>query len=107
MSEKETQLAQQLFEKTNARAIAWQPTARSNEFLAPFRGDVTFTIGRYANQYDNEYYKLMMRDQDGRELLELDTPDKLLGDLYKAAHDAALNVEETIDSVLDELRKVS
>lgn len=107
MSEKETQLAQQLLEKTTAGAIAWQPTAQSNEFVAPFRGDVTFTIGRYVNEYNNPYYNLIMRDREGRDMFDLDTPEKLLGDLYKAAHDAALNVEEAIESILNDLRKVS
>jgi hypothetical protein len=48
-----------------------------------------------------------MRDREGRDMFELDTPEKLLGDLYKAAHDAALNVEEAIESILNDLRKVS
>jgi hypothetical protein len=106
MSEKEMQLALQLLEKTRAKAIAWQPTARSNEFVAPFRGDVTFTVGRYEGNDVN--YSLTMRDRENREMFELvDYGGGALQELYKAAHDAALNVEEAIDAILDDLRKVS
>lgn len=114
MPEKEAELVQQLLEKTHAKAIPWEPTAKFNQFVAPFRGNVTFTVVRYESDYGQSNYKLLMKDQDGREMLCLDTSDNLslplatnLGELYKAAHDSALRVEETIEALLDDLRKVS
>lgn len=114
MAQKEAELVQQLLEKTGAKAIPWEPTAKLNQFVAPFRGNVTFTISRYDDSYGELKYRLVMKDQDGREMLSLDSGDNMpaplamnLEELYKAAHDTALKVEETIDVILDELRKVS
>ena len=116
MSEKEALLVKQLLEKTQAKAINWEPTAQFNSFVAPFRGDVTFTVYHHeGHQYEAQSYGLIMRDKDDREMLRLDSVDNSvnhelevnLTQLYRAAHDSALKVEETLDSILDDLRKVS
>lgn len=114
MSQKEEELVQQLVEKTEAKVIPWEPTAKRNQFVAPFRGNVTFTVLRYENEYGNAFHRLTMRDSEDRELFSLDTGEIVnvaarenLEKLYKAAHDTALRVEETIEIVLDDLRKVS
>lgn len=114
MSQKEEELVQQLLEKTEAKAIPWEPTAKRNQFVAPFRGNVTFTVLRYENDYGNAFHRLSMRDSEDRELFSLDTAEtpniplrENLEKLYKVAHDTALRVEETIEIVLEDLRKVS
>jgi hypothetical protein len=114
MTEKERQLVRQLMEKTSAKAIPWEPTARENEFVAPYKGHVTFTVSKYddPNHYGDSF-KLVMRDPGDREMLALDsrtgfvTDVEALGALYRAAHDSALKVEETIDAILDDLRTAS
>ncbi len=112
MSQKEEELVQQLLEKTESKVIPWEPTAKENQFVAPFRGNVTFTVLRYENEYGNAFHRLIMRDSEDREMFSLDTGENFvvrgnLEKLYKAAHDTALRVEETIEIVLDDLRKVS
>lgn len=114
MAQKEGQLVQQLLEKTEAGVIPWEPTAKLNQFVAPFRGNVTFTVLRYENEYGTAYYRLIMRDSEGREMFNLDTGENIpipvrqnIEKLYKVAHDTALKVEETIEIILDDLRKVS
>ncbi|MFY9689967.1 MAG: hypothetical protein WA369_07995 [Candidatus Acidiferrales bacterium] len=111
MTPKETELVEQLVEKTKAKAIPWEPTARENEFVAPYKGQATFTVLKYENpSYYGDSFKLILRDSSDREMLVLDSasgflPDAaLLGDLYRAAHDSALKVEETLDAILDDLR---
>lgn len=114
MVQKEAELIQQLLEKTEAKVIPWEATAKPNQFIAPFRGNVSFTISRYETEYGSASYRLVMKDQDNREMLSLDSGESMpaplatnLEELYKVAHDLALRVEETIDVILDELRKVS
>lgn len=115
MASKELELVQQLVEKSRAKAITWEPTATNNEFVAAFKGNVTFTISKFEDpNYYGDSYRLVMRDESNREMLTVDrgfnalsSEQPPLADLYQAAHDSALNVEETIDSILNDLRKVS
>jgi hypothetical protein len=114
MPHKELELIDQLLEKTRAKAIPWEPTARENEFVAPFRGQVTFTIAKYDDpNYYGDSFRLIMRDPGNREMLMLDSRsgfaalEKSLTALYQAAHDSALKVEETIDAILDDLKSAS
>jgi hypothetical protein len=111
MTDKELQLVKQLIEKTEARTIPWEPTARENEFVAPFKGHVTFTISKYEDPtHYGDSVRLVMRDPSNREMLEVDSnsgfdeADRSLVSLYRAAHDSALKVEETLDAILDDLR---
>jgi len=116
MTEKELELVQQLLEKTRAKAIPWEPTARENEFVAPYKGHVTFTVSKYDDpNYYGDSYKLVMRDPEDREMLMLtldnrngiSATEQPLSALYQAAHDSALKVEETLDAILDDLRTAS
>ncbi len=106
MSRKEAMLVEQLLGKTLAKAIPWEPTAQLDQFAASI-GDVSFTISRYDTDY-----VLEMRDSQYREMRRLSSAvirelQSGLEELYNSARDSALNVEDKIDSVLEELRKVS
>lgn len=113
MADKEFQLVERLVEKTRAKAIPWEPTATDSEFVAPYKGHVTFTVSKYevTNLYPPTCYKLVMRDQADREMLSIDSNltvhdlSQKLGELYWAAHDSALKVEETLNAILDDLAK--
>jgi len=114
MPQKEVELVEQLLEKTRAKATPWELTARDNEFVAPFKGQVTFTVTKYDNpSYYADSFRPIMRDPEYREMLMLDTGsgfaavEKSLGALYQVAHDSALKVEETIDAILDDLQSAS
>jgi hypothetical protein len=114
MPNKEVELVEQLLDKTRARAIAWEPTARDNEFVSSFKGQATFTVSKYDDpSYYGESFKLIMRDPENREMLIFDSRsgfvalDRCLPALYRAAHDSALKVEETLDAILDNLKNAS
>ena len=114
MPQKELELVEQLLEKTRAKAIPWEPTARDNEFVAPFKGQVTFTVSKYDDpSYYGDSFRLIMRDPENREMLMIDSrsgfpaPDQALRALYQSAHDSALKVEETLDAILDDLKSAS
>lgn len=114
MAPKENELIQQLLEKTRAKAIDWEPTAKENEFVSAFKGNVTFTVSKFDDpNYYGDCYRLLMRDSFDREMLTIDSKPRIgdvitpLGDLYKEAHDSALKVEETIDAILNDLRQAS
>lgn len=113
MSERESELVRRLIEKTEAKAIPWEPTAQIDEFVAPYKGQVTFTITRYDDpNYYGDSFKLIMRDRDNREMLTLDRSTfseervgaTTLAQLYRKAHDSALRVDETIDAILQDLK---
>lgn len=108
MSEKELELVRELIAKTESKSISWESTANFDEFVAPYRGRVTFTIAKYNDpDYYGDSFRLVMRDRDNREMLTLDkstTDLNLLAQLYKAAHDSALKVDETIDAILQDLK---
>jgi hypothetical protein len=109
--EKAKALVAELQQKTESKKIQWEPTANQDEFVATFRGKVTFTIYKYEDPNGDGYsYRLTMRDSEGREMLSFTGragwADNLeLSRLYEEAHDSALKVDETIDSILDNLRE--
>jgi hypothetical protein len=108
-SEKAKALIEELRQKTEAKKITWEPTANQDEFVATFRGKVTFTVSKYEDsQFVAESYKLVMRDTEGREMLSFTNrgvSEGPLFELYEGAHDSALKVDETIDSILENLRE--
>jgi hypothetical protein len=106
-SEKAKALVAELQQKTEARKITWEPTANQDEFVATFRGKVTFTVSKYEDpSFFGDSYKLVMRDGEGREMLSVTNRNTLgMESLYENAHDSALKVDETIDSILENLRE--
>jgi hypothetical protein len=112
MPQKELELIEQLLDKTRAKAIPWEPTARNNEFVAAFKGQVTFTVAKFDDPgFYDETFRLIMRNPENREMLTIDNrsgfaaADQSLRALYQAAHDSALKVEETLAAILDDLKK--
>lgn len=108
-TEKAKVLVAELLQKTNAKKIQWEPTANQDEFVATFRGQVTFTVSKYEDpSFYGDSYKLVMRDREGREMSSFS--NRIIGSevdlysLYEEAHDSALKVDETIDSILENLR---
>jgi hypothetical protein len=103
-------LVAELQQKTEARKITWEPTAAPDEFVSTFRGKVTFTISKFEDpNYYGDSFKLVMRDGEGREMLSFTNRTvgfelELYG-LYEIAHDSALKVDETIDTILENLRE--
>lgn len=101
-TDKEFRLVAQLLDKTRKRSITWEPTAKNDEFMSSLGGNVSFTIGAWR---DTEI--LTMRDELDRVLLTLDsdsTPQ--LSELYGEARRVALNVDESLDNVLDQLARM-
>jgi len=108
--EKAKILIAELQQKTEAKKISWEPTAAQDEFVATFRGKVTFAISKFEDpNYYGDSYKLIMRDAEGREMLSITNRtaglEADLYSLYEGAHDSALKVDETIDSILENLRE--
>ena len=108
MASKEKQLVDQLFLKTKDGSITWEPTAKPDEFITSFGGAVSFTIGFPRGE---ELPRVTMRDEAGRLMLtitetteDVSAPDLL--DLHEAVRRAALKVDESLDKVLDNLRKI-
>ena len=108
--EKTKALVAELRQKTEARKISWEPTAAPDEFVATFRGRATFTVNKFEDPHAyGDSYKLVMRDGEGREMLSFTNRtiglDVDLYGLYEIAHDSALKVDETIDTILENLRE--
>ena len=101
-TEKEIKLVAQLLEKTRKRSITWEPTAKDDEFVSTLNGNVSFTVGSWR-----ETDLLTMRDELGRVLVTIDSDSTVqVSELYAEARRQALKVDESLDSVLDQLGRM-
>jgi len=101
-TEKERKLVEQLLDKTKKRILSWEPTAAEDEFLATFGGHVSFTV-----LWRPSGVLLVMRDQHDRLLLTIDSQElEAVSALYAEANRQALNVEDALDDVLEQLTRL-
>ena len=101
-TEKEAKLVEQLLDKTRKHILSWEPTAVEDEFLAPFGGQVLFTIRSRPNGV-----LLLMKGIDGRLLLTVDSRDlDEVSQLYAEARRQAWHAEDALDDVLERLTKL-
>ena len=102
VTDKEVKLVDQLLDKTRRRSITWEPTAKNDEFVSTLGGRVSFTVGAWR---DTEI--LTMRDELDRVLLSVESDSiPQVSDLYAEARRVALKVDESLDSVLDQLGRM-
>ena len=101
-TDKHIKLVEQLLDKTRKRILSWEPTAREDEFISPLGGNVLFTV-RGTNTGD----VLVVRDERDRVLLSV-TTDELseISRLYAEVRRQALDVDESLDGVLEQLTKL-
>ena len=101
-TDEEIKLVAQLLEKTRKRSITWEPTAKDDEFVSTLSGNVSFTVGSWR-----ETNILTMRDELGRVLVTIDSDSTVqVSELYAEARRQALKVDESLDSVLDQLGRM-
>ena len=101
-TDKEIKLVAQLLDKTKKRSITWEPTAKDDEFVSALSGNVSFTVGSWR---DTDL--LTMRDELGRVLVSIDSDSNIqVSELYAEARRQALKVDESLDSVLDQLGRM-
>jgi len=113
INDKERELLLQIKDKTEKRLVNWEPSAQLDEFLATFKGEISITCRRYLTGDGDHEYAVTIRDREGRELFSEDTAGMrgfredttLLRSLYESAHHSGLKYEETLDSLLDDLKK--
>jgi hypothetical protein len=102
VTNKEATLVDQLLDKTRKRSITWEPTAKNDEFVSALGGRVSFTVSAWR---DREI--LTMRDELDRVLLSVESDSiPQVSELYTEARRVALKVDESLDDVLDQLRKM-
>jgi hypothetical protein len=101
-TDKEIKLVAQLLDKTKKRSITWEPTAKDDEFVSTLSGNVSFTVGSWR-----ETDLLTMRDELGRVLVTVDSDSTIqVSELYAEARRQALKVDESLDTVLDQLGRM-
>lgn len=101
-TDKEIKLVAQLLDKTKKGSITWEPTAKDDEFVSTLSGNVSFTVGSWR-----ETDLLIMRDELGRVLVTIDSDSTIqVSELYAEARRQALKVDESLDSVLDQLGRM-
>ncbi len=101
-TEKEFKLVEQLLDKTRRRSIAWEPTAKNDEFVSSLGGLVSFILGTWRSTES-----LTMKDDLDRVLLTVASDSiPLVSELYAEARRVALKVDESLDSVLDQLGRM-
>jgi hypothetical protein len=102
VTDKEAKLVDQLLEKTRKRNITWEPTAKNDEFVSALGGRVSFTV---ASWRDGD--SLTMRDDFDRVLLRVESDSiPQVSELYAEARRVALKVDESLDDVLEQLRRM-
>ena len=101
-TDKEIKLVAQLLDKTKKGSITWEPTAKDDEFVSTLGGSVSFTVGSWR-----ETDLLTMRDELGRVLVTIDSDATIqVSELCAEARRQALEVDESLDSVLDQLGRM-
>ncbi len=102
VTDKEVKLVDQLLDKTRKRSITWEPTAKNDEFVSTLGGRVSFIVGAWRATES-----LTMRDELDRVLLTVDSDSiPQVSELYTEARRVALKVDESLDSILDQLGKM-
>ena len=101
-TDKEIKLVGQLLDKTKKGSITWEPTAKGDEFVSTLSGNASFTVGSW-----HETDMLTMRDELGRVLLTIDSDStSQVSELCAEARRQGLKVDESLDSVLDQLARM-
>jgi hypothetical protein len=102
VTNKEARLVDQLLDQTRKRSITWEPTAKNDEFMSALGGRVLFTVAAW---HDRDI--LTMRDELDRVLLSVESGSiPQVSELHAEARRVALKVDESLDDVLDQLRKM-
>jgi len=102
VTNKEVELVTQLLDKTRKRSITCEPTAKNDEFVSTLGGRVSFTVGAWR-----ETETLTMRDELDRVLLSVESDSvPQVSELYAETRRVALKVDESLDSVLAQLRNL-
>ena len=105
-TDKEMKLVEQLLDKTRKRNIAWEPTAQSDEFVSTLGVRVSFIVATSTVSW-RDVETLTMRDELDRILLRVDSDSvPQVSELYSEARRVALKVDESLDSVLDQLGRM-
>jgi hypothetical protein len=112
---KEEQFYLEVLNKTMVGRIRWEKTAEEQTYIASMGGKFTLSITEspFTNLYGVEAVEniLTLTDSDGRVLTRVSTRDSnvekpALRELYEAARRQALKVDEKLDLVLEQLRKL-
>lgn len=102
-TDKDLELVQQLIDATKKARVSWHPTATLNQFTTSLKGRLSLLIGKYAN--GDCYFRVV--DEGGQEMLSIEGPPagQLVDELWELARRAALNVDQAIDDILQELKR--
>jgi hypothetical protein len=107
-------LFQEVLKKTEARKLPWKPTSQPDEFSASLMDRFRLVIIGYTSVSDwgetEGPPKLTLNDEKGKMLVEITTNiDEVSAEdlkrLYVFARRTALNADEKIDELLNELMK--
>ena len=101
-TDKHIRLVDQVLEKTRKKLLAWEPTAREDEFLSTLGGTVAFLIRRTGTGET-----LILKDERARVLLTVTSVElSQVSQLYAEARRQALDVDESLDDVLEQLTRL-
>jgi hypothetical protein len=107
-------LFQEILKKTLAKKLAWQPTSEEDKFVASMLGKYTLTLVPYTSIGDwgeHEGPPVVTLDDDRKNtIVEINAGISGVGaeelqTLLVFARRIALNADEKIDELLDELKK--
>lgn len=106
-SEKLIEIAGALLARTKAREPLWSETAKENEFVTSLE---SFTV-KIVSEYPEPSHRLAIVNQNGRPIALLRTDQRsstdnaILRDLYSLARRQALKIDESLDSILAQVKR--
>jgi hypothetical protein len=108
---RESEVVNLLTERTNRGSQKWEPTAEPGEF-ATVVGEVSITICALPDREEpaSPNYLITVKDSRGNAVLEIlnhaeGVTYKQLKDLFERARRQALNLDKTLDALIDQLKK--
>jgi len=108
MEENVIQIIDGLIKKTAAKKVNWKESSTKGEYKILFEG-ATLTIGGFINSF-GKYYVLTILNSEGRvivkeTLYDTDPSSNKLGDLFAAAQESTLKKNDTLESILEQLKQ--
>jgi len=108
MTDKVHDVLNKLLEETTARRVRWEDTGRESSFRVNLpNGLIRIDEQQGSNNFESVYIINIYNAKN--RLIETiddnDTDDPLLRDLFRAARSTALNVEETLDGLMQDIMK--
>jgi hypothetical protein len=100
-TEKDMQFLQFVYDNTRLGKLNWEGTADPTKFVVSLKGKYKVTVDRGDDERGGYKYWMTLFDESERELVNISVPQTLVGELYNLAHRNSLNIDATLDEIME------